>query len=147
MNKILILIGLVAVILAGLAFSASNEDQAVQTLYRRAWSGTITDAGNDTLTIPVSFTSFWAYNYVVDAAQTSGTTAIVVIVQENNASTGAIWYEVERDTIAGAGLKRLHGLGVGTAIKGQRQRVILDGVAASTQVSPYTATLTAKKLN
>jgi hypothetical protein len=146
MNKILILAGLCALILAGLAFSASNEDQSTPNLYRRAWSGTITNAGNDTLTVPVTLSSLWTYNYVVDAASTSGTRLIVTILQESNANTGNIWYEVERDTVsAGTRLKRLHGLNVGQYVKGQRQRLILDGVG--TQVSPYTATLTAKKLN
>jgi hypothetical protein len=87
----------------------------------------------------------WSYNYVVTAANVSGTTNIIAILQESNARTGNVWYEVERDTLAAAGTKRLHG---GTTkplgyVKGVRQRLILDG--SGTQVSTYAATLTLKK--
>lgn len=148
-NILLFAIAATLAVFIGLAFSstgaAGEEQSASSKIYRRAWSDTITDAGNDTLTVPVTLSSLWTYNYVVNATQTSGTTAIIAILQENNATSGAIWYELERDTIAGAGLVRLHGLDIGSFVKGSRQRLILDG--SGTQVSPYTVTLTSKMAN
>ena len=131
---------------AALAFFAPGaaEDDA-SSVYRRSWSGTITNAGNDTLSVPVTLSSLWTYNYVLNAAQTSGTTAIIAIVQENNATSGAVWYESGRDTLAGAGTIRVNTADIGTHVLGSRQRVILDG--SGTQVSPYTVTATYKKAN
>lgn len=141
--KIKILV--IAAFAAFLAIAFAGEEQTSGKVYRRAWSGTITNAGNDTLSIPVTLSSLWTYNYVINAAQTSGTTAIIAIVQENNATSGAIWYESQRDTLAGAGTLRLYTQDIGTHVLGSRQRVILDG--SGTQVSPYTATGTFKMAN
>lgn len=145
--KILLLF-VIASAFAALAFFApepAGEDVATK-IYRRSWTGdTITNAANDTLSLPVTLSSLWTYNYVLNATQASGTTSIIMIVQENNATTGSIWYESGRDTLAGAGTIRVNTTDISTHVLGSRQRVILDG--SGTQVSPYSVTATFKMAN
>jgi hypothetical protein len=148
-NIMFLIFGLLAVALTFMASrNADNEAREFQTtnvIYTNSWADTITDAANDTLLIPTALVSLWSYNYVITAANVSGTTNIIAILQENNARTGTVWYEVERDTLAAAGTKRLHGGAINALgyVKGVRQRLILDG--SGTQVSTYATTLTLKK--
>lgn len=109
---------------------------------------TLTNAGNDTLTIPVNLFSLWNYNWTVQATNISGTTSIIAILQEKNYYGTANWYEVERDTISATGDIRLSGLyGDGTGgsglVEGQNQRLILDG--SGTQSTQYKVWVTLKK--
>jgi hypothetical protein len=163
MKNILIVLGIFAAIIAALFlfnpapataddradFKLAGEADAFQSaanIYRYSWSAdTLTNTANDTLLVPPNLVSLWTYNTVLTASNVSGTTDIILILQENNASTGAVWYEVERDTLNGAGSVRLHGgsqaaLGY---VKGVRQRYIVDG--DNTQVSVYSMTTTLKK--
>lgn len=122
----------------------SQEAQA-QTVYRTSWADTITNAANDTIVVSASFANLWTYNYVLDATQASGTTAIIAILQESNYAAGGSWYEVGRDTLAGTSQGRINTVDIATHILGQKHRVILDG--SGTQVSPYALTLVAKRAN
>ena len=146
MKRILFLAGMLAAVAAFslLAFSSPDAETA-SGVYRRSWSGTITNAGNDTLSIPVTLSSLWTYNYVLNATQTSGTTSIIAIVQENNSTSGSVWYEETRDTLTGAGTIRVKQNEDIPLVLGSRQRLILDG--GGTQVSPYTVTGTFKSTN
>jgi hypothetical protein len=148
-NILFAFLGLIAI---ALTFTASRnadeaaaEFQTTNVIYSNSWADTITDATNDTLLIPTSLVSLWSYNHVITAVNVSGTTSIIAVLQENNARTGTVWYEVERDTLAAAGTKRLHGGAINALgyVKGVRQRLILDG--AGTQVSTYSVTTTLKK--
>lgn len=140
-QNIILVFGLLFMI--GIVVSANMPVQSSSSIYQLTDSGTITNAGNDTLTVPVNLISLWSYNWVVTATQTSGTTDIIAILQESNATSGAVWYEVERDTISGPGTVRLFGDGTNNYVYGLRQRLILDG--SGTQVSPFATKLTLKK--
>lgn len=145
--KILLIFAFVSAF-AALAFFAPGpaEEDVASKVYLRSWTGdTITNAANDTLSLPVTLSSLWTYNYVLNATQASGTTSIICIVQENNATSGSIWYESARDTLTGAGTIRVNSTDIGTYVLGSRQRVILDG--SGTQVSPYSVTATFKMAN
>ena len=125
---------------------ASADFQTTNVVYTYPWpSDTITNTGADTLTVPTTLVSLWSYNYVITAANVSGTTSIIAVLQESNARTGTVWYEVERDTLAAAGTKRLHGGAINTLgyVKGLRHRLILTGTG--THVSTYAANVTLKK--
>lgn len=117
-------------------------------IYQYTWtSDTITNTEADTLTGVTSLYDLYNYNFTSTATQLSGTTSLIHILEENNFQSGntTAWYEVERDTMAGAGTLRLYG-GSNTAqslVKGVRQRVIIKGIG--TQSSRYTLKGTWKK--
>ena len=145
-SKFLAAAGAIALAVLLFAFTRPNlaEDQNVGGFYKPpVKTATITDTGADTTLVPVNLVSLWSYNWTASATQTSGTTAIVVVVQESNETTGNIWYEKARDTVsvAAGGLVKT---GTGT-VTGVRQRVIATGLG--THVSAYRLTGTFKKIN
>ncbi|MFZ7152196.1 MAG: hypothetical protein ACO1HP_00360 [Bacteroidota bacterium] len=117
-------------------------------IYQYTWTtDTLTDTEGDTLTGVTLYYDLWNYNYSCTATQLSGSTNIIHILQENNFTSGntGSWYEVERDTLVGAGTQRLYGGSnlYPSLIKGVRQRVIVKGIG--TQSSRYTLKGTFKK--
>jgi hypothetical protein len=127
-----------------IASAPRAEDQSAGGIYKPAVkTATITNTGADTTLVPVNLISLWAYNWTASATQTSGTSNIIVVVQESNETTGNLWYEVGRDTLSAAtgGLIKN---GKGT-VGGVRQRVIATGVG--THVSAYRLTGTYKRVN
>lgn len=117
-------------------------------IYQYTWTAdTITNTEADTLTGVTLYYDLWNYNYTLTATQLSGSTNIIAVLQENNYTTGntTAWYEVERDTLVGAGTLRLYGASntAPSLVKGVRQRVIQTGVG--TQSSRYTLKGTWKK--
>lgn len=146
-NPLLLLVLALSVI--GLA--ASNNDggqygDAGRLLYFQYAPDTITNTELDTLYAYTSgstsfgFRSAYTYNLQMDATQLSGTTDLILILQERNSEDSDLgWYEVERDTLNGAGTLRLHGASAADGlghVKGVHQRVIIDG--DGTQSSRYT---------
>lgn len=145
MKYLAIILGLVVFI--GIAANVTSPP-APPAIYQYTWTtDTITNTESDTLTGVTLYYDLWNYNFTNTATQLSGTTNLIHVLQENNYISGntTAWYEVERDTLAGAGTLRLYG-GTNTApsyVKGVRQRVILTGVG--TQSSRYTLKGTWKK--
>lgn len=143
-NSFLIILAAVAVAIFALAFSAPQGENNVGTMYRPAVkTATITNTGADTTLIPSNLFSLWSYSYTASATQTSGTTAIVCIVEASNETTGNIWYEVARDTLsvaAGGLVKNLTG-----EVPGVRHRVRATGIG--THVSAYRLSSVFKKKN
>ena len=149
-SKFLTAAGALALVVLFLASSPRGEEQQASNIYRVVTSDTITDTGADTFAIAPNLASLWAYNWVVSATQVSGTTNVIVRLQESNETTGNIWYEVERDTIITGGqglIIRLDGRAApgGAFVRGQRQRAILTGVG--TGVSAWRAAIVLKKAN
>jgi len=143
-SKFLAAAGALALVVLLIASAPRGEQQSAGTLYKPAVkTATITNTGADTTLVPVNLISLWSYNWTASATQTSGTTSIVVIVQESNETSGNLWYEISRDTVSAAtgGLIKSQR---GTAT-GVRQRVIATGVG--THVSAYRLSGTFKKIN
>jgi hypothetical protein len=138
------LFAFVALLFAFSAPQGAPDEQSAGGIYKPpVRTATITNTGADTLVVPVNLISLWAYNWTASATQTSGTSNIIVVVQESNETTGALWYEVGRDTLSAAtgGLIKT---GKGT-VGGVRQRVIATGVG--THSSAYRLTGTYKRVN
>lgn len=150
--KNITLVALAAILLLAtvLAFTGANapavaaEEAGPGNMYKPpVRTATITNTGVDTLTISPNLISLWDYNLVLSATQTSGTSNIIVVTQENNETTGTLWYETGRDTLSAASgglLKRQFG-----TVRGVRHRFIATGVG--THVSAYRATLSYKQTN
>ena len=139
-----------ALLCAILAFAFTNTTTAPDepfagSLYEYSTADTITNAGNDTISITPYLISNWYYNLTLRANQASGTKNVILILQESNERSGDYWYEVERDTATGSGttITRLYGSGLSDRVQGVRQRIILDG--SGTQSTLYTVKLTLKK--
>lgn len=138
--------GLVAIAFLAslLAFAAPQNTESASPMYRPAVkTATITNDGADTLTVPSNLFSLWSYSYTASATQTSGTTAIVVVVEGSNETTGNVWFEVDRDTVsaaAGGLTKNLTG-----EVLCVRHRVRATGIG--THVSPYRLSSVFKKKN
>ncbi|MBK6622905.1 MAG: hypothetical protein IPG32_19340 [Saprospirales bacterium] len=97
MKYLAIILGLV--VFVGIAANVTSPP-APAAIYQYTWT----------------FYDLWNYNYTLTATQLSGTTNIIAVLQENNYISGntTAWYEVERDTLVGAGTLRLYG-GTNTA--------------------------------
>lgn len=148
--KNIILAALAAILLLAtvLAFTGAKPEAVAEdgpgTMYKPpVRTATITNTGRDTFTISPNLVSLWDYNLVLSCTQTSGTSNIIVVTQENNETTGTLWYETGRDTLSAASgglLKRQFG-----TVRGVRHRFIATGVGA--HVSVYRATLSYKQTN
>jgi hypothetical protein len=149
-SKFLAAAGALALVVLFFASAPRGEEQQASNIYRVVVTDTIENTDADTFAITPNLASYWAYNWVVSATQVSGTTSIVVRLQESNETTGNIWYEVERDTVITGGqglIVRLDGRnapGEGI-VKGQRQRAILTSI--DTSVTAWRAAIVLKKAN
>lgn len=131
-------IGLIA--WTGNAESEYDYTGPFNPMYTATSSDTITNAENDTITLSSRLFSKWSYNWTLDVTNLSGTTNVIVKVEESNSYSGDDWYPVGTpDTATGTELLRTYG----DAVYGRRQRVIIDGTG--TQSSTYTATGTYKR--
>lgn len=119
-------------------YNTSSEKAQVFT-----WAvDTITNAGNDTLTISGLQTSNWYGELQIDGKQLSGTQAIVAIVQGSAfpSPDSDQWDEITRDTVNGS----LEQVTIDLGQMGRvNYRLILDGYG--TQSSEYEAVLNLKK--
>lgn len=119
-------------------YNTSSEKAQVFT-----WAvDTITNAGNDTLTISGLQTSNWYGELQIDGKQLSGTQAIVAIVQGSAfpSPDSDQWDEITRDTVNGS----LEQVTIDLGQMGRvNYRVVLDGYG--TQSSEYEAALNLKK--
>lgn len=119
--------------------------------YQRQFTGSVSDAEADTLSVPANLVSIWQYNLTADVTTSDSTESnVIFILEENNERIGGVWYELERDTVTinEAGLAastRLYGAGGEGTVRGHRQRVRVAGVG--TQESAYTVTATYKRVN
>ena len=88
---------------------------------------TVTNATNDTVTIPVNLLTDRNGAWSVQATNISGTTSIIAIVQESTylgtTSSATDWHEVTRDTFAATGNDWLFF----DNITGFKMRLVLDG--------------------
>lgn len=111
---------------------------------------------NDTFEIPTLLYSKWMYNWTADVAMEDDTASYVLILQESNEHTGTQWYEVERDSVANhtgatAQTIRLYGSDAARSaldeafVHGQRQRVIFDIIAGSSDTLSVDVDVTLKK--
>lgn len=119
-------------------YNTSTEKAQVFT-----WAvDTITNAGNDTLTVSGLQTSNWYGELQVDGRQLSGTQGIAVIVQGSAfpSPDSDQWDEITRDTVNGS----LEQVTIDLGRMGRvNYRIILDGYG--TQSSEYEAALNLKK--
>lgn len=119
-------------------YNTSSEKAQVFT-----WAvDTITNAGNDTLTISGLQTSNLYGELQIDGKQLSGTQAIVAIVQGSAfpSPDSDQWDEITRDTVNGS----LEQVTIDLGQMGRvNYRVVLDGYG--TQSSEYEAALNLKK--
>ena len=88
---------------------------------------TVTNATNDTVTIPVNLLTDRNGAWSIQATNISGTTSIIAIVQESTylgtTASATDWHEVTRDTFAATGNDWLFF----DNITGFKMRLILDG--------------------
>lgn len=137
---------LIFISIAADVVATKAEEAPPAQIYQYTWTtDTITDTEGDTLTGVTLYYDLFNYNYTSTATQLSGSTNLIYILQESNYGTGTEWYEVERDTLAAAGVMRLGqgGNDLFSLTKGIRQRVIIKGIG--TQSSRYTLKGTWKK--
>lgn len=138
---------LLAMVIIGFVAATSADTTKYKTQAEKAtvysWGlDTITNAGNDTLTIGDIQTSNWYGLLHVDGKQLSGTQGIAVIVQYSGFADPDAdqWAEETRDTLNGSQENLIIDLGRSEAIK---YRVIMDGYG--TQSTEYEAVLNLKK--
>lgn len=155
MNALKFLAGfaMLATFAAALMFAEStrkselyNTPPAVSNYYTREFTAdTITNAENDTISIPAQFLDAWVPNVFLETTQLSGTQAINLIIQENSKLTGTTgWVSV--DTVALSGSSDADRLSYPAApywVRGLRMRVIIDG--SGTQSTRYTGRVVAKR--
>ena len=88
---------------------------------------TITNATNDTVTIPVNLLTDRNWAWSIQATNISGTTAIIAIVQESSylgtTASATDWDEIGRDTFSATGTDWIRG----DHTTGFKHRLILDG--------------------
>lgn len=131
-------IGLIA--WTGNAESPDDYSAPFNPMYTETSSDTITNAENDTITLSSRLFSKWTYNWTLNVTNLSGTTNVIVKVEESNSYSGNDWYPVGTpDTASGTELLRVYG----DVVYGRRQRIIIDGTG--THSSTYTATGTYKR--
>jgi len=123
-----------------------NTPPAVSNYYAREFTAdTITNAENDTISIPAQFLDAWVPNAFLETTQLSGTQAINLIIQESSKTTGTTnWVSV--DTIALSGSADADRLSYPAApywVRGLRMRIIIDG--SGTQSTRYTGRVIAKR--
>lgn len=93
---------------------------------------TITNAENDTLTVPANLLSPWGVKFVADVANVSDTTAISIIVQGSmDLTTTKTWFPIDTVAVAGAGVYTWED----SYVPEVAHRFILDG--SGTQSSTY----------
>lgn len=123
-----------------------NTPPAVSNYYTREFTAdTITNAENDTISIPAQFLDAWVPVAFLETTQLSGTQAINLIIQESSKTTGTTtWVSV--DTIALSGSADADRLSYPAApywVRGLRMRIIIDG--SGTQSTRYTGRVIAKR--
>jgi ABC-type glycerol-3-phosphate transport system substrate-binding protein len=129
------LIGLVAIA----ATNSTNDYQTATPYYAYSVTDTITDAENDTITIPTRLVSKWTSLYHVTTTSLSGTVGLSNIVQEAASYNASDWVQVDSINHTAAGTKRLDN----EIVYGPRQRLVIDG--DGTQSTRYTVYFFAKK--
>jgi len=95
-------------------------------------SDTITDAENDTLTVPANLISPWGVKLSADVANLSGTTAMKIYIQgSTDLTTAKDWYTIDSVTVSGAGVYSWED----DRVNDVAHRFIIDG--SGTQSSTY----------
>jgi hypothetical protein len=130
-------------LIAATSADSTKYKTSAEKAFVYAWdTDTITNAGNDTLTIGDIQTSNWYGMLHVDGKQLSGTQGIAVIVQYSGFANPDAdqWAEETRDTLNGSAENLVIDLGRMEALS---YRVIVDGYG--TQSSEYEPALVLKK--
>lgn len=133
---------ILAVFIGLIAFAGTGADGVQNTAtpyYAYSVTDTITDAENDTLTIPTRLVSKWTGLYHIAVTSLSGTVSVLNTVQESASYGSTDWVQVDSVSNTAAGTKRMDQ----DIIYGPRQRIILDG--SGTQSTRYTVHFFAKK--
>ena len=128
------------------AFGLSAQSYYSRTLVTL---DTITNTEADTILVGPSATSYYtfssnfAYIYVLARTSLSGTANTTMVLQESNVSTGgaATWYTVATASGTGATVTTISAAN----LYGRRHRLILTGTG--TQSTSYGITATLKKVN
>lgn len=155
-NKLLFaLIGLIAAVSVFSAFdrpeaTTTAENQhvvfdagTVKPYYHKEYSlDTLTNAANDTLTLPVTLLSPFEGVFQIVRTSISGTANVALKVEQSNTLTGNTdWVSVSTGSGTGATTEALQL----TSMNGLRYRVILDGTG--TQSTSYRCHVTLKRKN
>jgi ribosome modulation factor len=125
------------------AYRDGYEAGTTGTIHTYTWdTDTITNAANDTLTLPWTLLSNYAISYHVVRANISGTTSLKVYVQASGLRSGTTdWATIDSTSSTGA----TNAVIMLPHLYGQRQRLIVDG--AGTQSSSHSISAVLKKTN
>lgn len=138
----LLLLAIIALAAFFASFERAENLIAPQAVYRTWTGGAISNAENDTLSIPQILESPYQYSIYFRFATSAGTRAGKIYLEQKNLTAQTNWMKVDSTSLAAGTFDYLM---KGANTWGTMHRVIVDG--SGTQTTTYTGTAVFKKTN